>query len=60
MSSSVPPQGLRLGFKTTIEAYDQPFCRTTNLKLNDYLQLIKAIFSEVNPSQDATNRNRQD
>jgi len=56
----VPPQGLRLGFKTTIEAYDQPFCRTTNLKLNDYLQLIKAIFSEVNPSQDATNRNRQD
>ena len=58
--SDLAKNRLWLGFKTTIEAYDQPFCRTTNLKLNDYLQLIKAIFSEVNPSQDATNRNRQD
>ena len=28
--------------------------------LGDCLQLIKAIFSEVNPSQNATNHNRQD
>jgi hypothetical protein len=32
--SDLAKNRLWLGFKTTIEAYDQPFCRTTNLKLN--------------------------
>ena len=32
--SDLAKNRLWLGFKTTIEAYDQPFCRTTNVKLN--------------------------